>query len=230
MQSPPAVLFFHPRELGFIDGKLLIGGNVVGHFVLVEFFVGHHIEVAGAGQSEDDGLGFAGFLALQCLVDRHTDRVRRFGCRQNAFDPCEVFGGFKDLGLLNGDRLHQTVRLQLGKRRAHAMVAESAGVTGGGDKVTAEGIHFGKRTHHTGVAEVVGVGAAREAGAGGRLYGDEAVVGFAAELFAHEGRDQSAEVGAAAGTADDDIGFFAVFVKRGLGFKTDDRLVQHDLI
>ena len=37
-----------------------VGGDVVGHLAVVELLVGHHVEVAGAGQTEDDGLFFAG--------------------------------------------------------------------------------------------------------------------------------------------------------------------------
>ena len=45
-----------------------------------------------------------------------------------------------------------------------------------------------------------------------------------------KGADQAAQVGAAAGTADDDIGLDAVLLQRGLGLKADDGLVQQHLI
>ena len=43
--------------------QLLVGGDVVGHLAVVELLVGHHVEVAGAGQAEEDGLFLAGLLA-----------------------------------------------------------------------------------------------------------------------------------------------------------------------
>ena len=66
--------------------------------------------------------------------------------------------------------------------------------------------------------------------AGCRLDSDDLVVCFAAELLAHEGSDQAAEVGTAACAADDHVGLDAVFVKCGLGLETDDRLVQEHLV
>jgi hypothetical protein len=97
-------------------------------------------------------------------------------------------------------------------------------------KPAAEGVHLGERADHAGVAEVVGESAAREARAGRGLDGDEAVVLLAAELLAHERRDEAAEVGAAARAADDDVGLDAVFVHRDLGLEADDGLVQQHLV
>ncbi len=71
---------------------------------------------------------------------------------------------------------------------------------------------------------------ARKARAGGRLDRDDLIVRLAAQLFTHKGRDQTAEVAPAAGTADDHVGLDAVFVQRGLGLQTDDRLVQQHLV
>ena len=110
------------------------------------------------------------------------------------------------------------------------MVPKAACVVGRGDEAGAERVHFGQRADHTGIAEVIGELAAREARAGRGLNGDDAVVGFSAELLAHKGRNQAAEVRAAAGAADDDVGLDAVFIKRSLGLQTDDRLVEQHLI
>ena len=46
-----------------------VGGDAVGHLAVVELLVGHHVEVAGAGETEDNGLCLAGLLALEGLVD-----------------------------------------------------------------------------------------------------------------------------------------------------------------
>ena len=120
--------------------------------------------------------------------------------------------------------------VQLREDGAHAVVAQAARVVGRGDEAAAERVHLRQRADHAGVAEVIREHAARQAGAGGGLDGDEAVVLFAAQLFAHERGDQAAEVRAAAGAADDDVGRDAVFVEGDLRLKADDRLVQQHLI
>src|SRR5699024_4497720 len=100
---------------------------------------------------------------------------------------------------------HQAVVVQLGKHGAHAVEAQAAGVVGRGDEPRAQRVHFCQRADHAGVAEVVGKAAAGKAGAGGRLHGDDAVIPLAAQLFAHEGGNQPAQVGTAARTADDNV-------------------------
>src|SRR5699024_1137860 len=138
----------------------------------------------------------------------------------------EVLGGLKDLGLLHAGGLHVAVGVELGEGGAHAVVAQAAGVVGGGDETAAQGVHLGQGADHAGVAEVVGVLAPGQAGAGGGLHGDEAVVRLAPELLPHEGGDETAQVAAAAGTADDDVGLHAVLVQGGLALQADDRLVE----
>ena len=61
-----------------------IGGDVVAHLAVVELFIGHHIEIAGAGETEDDGLFLAGLLALKGFVDGGADGVAAFGGGQDA--------------------------------------------------------------------------------------------------------------------------------------------------
>ena len=89
------VLFFYDGKSCKALFKLLIGGDVVGHLAVVELFICNHIEVAGAGQTEHDGLFFAGFLALERFVDRNADRVAGFGSRQNALNARKLLGSFK---------------------------------------------------------------------------------------------------------------------------------------
>ena len=50
------------------------------------------------------------------------------------------------------------------------------------------------------------------------------------ELLAHERGDQTAQVAAAAGAADNDIWHYAVLIQRDLGLQTNDGLVQQDLV
>ena len=103
-------------------------------------------------------------------------------------------------------------------------------MVGGGDKAVAQGVHLGHGADLTGVAEVVFEHAPGQAGAGGRLHGDDAVVRLAPQHLAHEGGDQTAQIGAAAGAADDDIRLDAVFIQSRLCLQTDDGLVQQHLI
>ena len=100
----------------------------------------------------------------------------------------------------------------------------------GRNKVAAESVHFGKRTYHTGIAEIICVNASCKARAACGFYGYYPVVLFAAKLFAHERRDQSAEIGSAARTSDYHVGNDTVFIKRGLCLKTDHALVKEYLV
>ena len=194
------------------------------------FLISDHIEVTCAGEAEDDVLGFAGFFALEGLVDGHADCVGALRGGKDAFNAGEHLSCFEDFGLLDGNSFHQAVVVELGEHGAHAVIAKAACVVGSRDEVAAQCVHLGERAYHSGVAEVVSVNAASEARAGSRLNCDDLIVRLAAELLAHERSDEAAEVGTAAGAADDHVGFDAVFVEGRLGLKTDDGLVQKDLI
>ena len=63
------VLTGHLGQRGEAGFQFRVGGDVVRHLAVVELFVGHHVEVAGARQAEDNGLCLAGLLALEGLVD-----------------------------------------------------------------------------------------------------------------------------------------------------------------
>ena len=194
------------------------------------FLISDHIEVTCAGEAEDDVLGFAGLFALESFVDSYADRVGALRSGKDAFNAGEHLSCFKDFGLLDGNSFHQAVVIELGEHGAHAVVAKAAGMVGSGDEVASQRVHLGQRAHHTGVAEVISVDAACETRAGSRLNCDDLIVRFAAELLAHEGSDEAAEVGTAAGAADDHVGLDAILVEGRLGLKTDDGLVQKDLI
>ena len=117
--------------------------------------------------------------------------------------------------------------VKFAQNRAHAVVTQSAGVARSRHKAAAESIHLCQRTDFAGIAVVVNITPAGQARTACRFYGDKAVIGFAAEFFAHKGGDQTAEVGAAAGASDDYIGLDIVFVKRSFGFHTDNTLMEH---
>ena len=178
----------------------------------MELLIGHHIEVAGAGEAKDNGLLFAGLLALHSLVDGYPDGVTGLRRRKDALHPGELLRRLKDLCLLYRTGLHQPLMVQLGEHGAHAVVPKTSGVVGGGNEVAAQSVHFGQGADLAGVTEVVCEFAAGEAGAGGGLHGDELVIPLAPQLFTHEGGDQTAQVAAAAGAADDDIGHDVVLV------------------
>ena len=72
------------REGREARGQLLVGRDDVGHLVVVELLVGDEIEIAGAGEAEDDGLFLARFLALERLVDGGADGVAALGGGQDA--------------------------------------------------------------------------------------------------------------------------------------------------
>ena len=79
------ISFRHLRQLCDACGKLLVGRDNIGHFMIVELLIRNEIEVAGAGQSEDNGLLLPCFLALKRFVDGGADGVAALGGRQDAF-------------------------------------------------------------------------------------------------------------------------------------------------
>ncbi len=81
-----------------------------------------------------------------------------------------------------------------------------------------------------GVAEVVGVFAARERGTSRRLDGDDAHRFLLAQLLAEEGEAEPAEIRAAAGTADHDVGPEAGHLHLLDRLDADHRLVDQHVI
>ena len=65
------------------DLQFFIGGNVVAHGAVMICLVCCHIKVAGTGQTEQNGLSFAGLLALECFVDCGADGVAGFRSWKN---------------------------------------------------------------------------------------------------------------------------------------------------
>ena len=57
----------------------------------MEFLIGHHVKVAGAGQAEDDGLFLAGLLALERFVDGHPDGVAALRGGENTLNFLKMF-------------------------------------------------------------------------------------------------------------------------------------------
>ena len=152
-------------------------------------------------------------------------RRRKNGLHLGKLNRCVEY-----IGLLDRNRLHITVVVQLGEDRAHAVVAQAACVVGRGHEAVAERVHAGQRRNVAGIAEIVNVLAAREGRAGRRLNRNDARVSLAEQFILHERGDQAAEVGAAAGTADHDIRILVEHLHSLLALQTDDGLVQQHLI
>ena len=74
----------HLGQLGEAGLQFCVSGDIVGHLAVVELLIGHHVEVAGAGQAKDDGLFLAGLPALEGLVDGGADGVAALGGGQDA--------------------------------------------------------------------------------------------------------------------------------------------------
>ena len=120
--------------------------------------------------------------------------------------------------------------VELGDERAHSVVAQAARMVRGGDEAAAECVHAGQRRYLAGITEIIGVAAARQGGAGGRLDRDKIGVFAAQQLVLHKGGDQAAEVGAAAGAANDNVRVFAQLLHCRLGLQADDGLVEQHLV
>ena len=94
----------------------------------------------------------------------------------------------------------------------------------------AEGVHLHQRRHPCGVAEVVGVDAARERRARRRLDRGDLRVDLARELLPQEGEGQAREVGAAARAADDVCRGVTRHLKLQQCLLADDGLVQEHVV
>ena len=124
------ILDFRQQIRAALD--ILVAGDEVSHFAVVELAVCDHIEVACAGEAEDDVFGFACFFAFEGFVDGGLDGVGGFGGGEDAFDAGEHLRGFEDFGLLDGDGAHQLLVVELGEDGAHAVIAKAAGVNRAG--------------------------------------------------------------------------------------------------
>ena len=110
------------------------------------------------------------------------------------------------------------------------MVAQAARVVGRGTELAAKRIHAHKRRGFRRVAKIIGVTSPGKGRTGGGLHGDKTDIVFPFKTFRHKRRDQTAQVGAAAGAANDDIGLDTEFIKRRFGLQTDNRLVHNDMV
>ena len=149
-----------------------------------------------------------------------------FRCRKDTLHLGKHLSGFKYLGLLHTSGCQNTLVIQFGYHGTHAMIAQSSGMAGGRNETAAQRVHLGKRTYFTGIAEIISIFTSCQAGAGCRFYCNDIVIGLATEHFACKRRDQTAQIGTAAGTADDHVCLDTIFVEGSLSLQTDNRLMQ----
>ena len=141
-----------------------------------------------------DGLFLTGLAALDRLVHGNADGVAGFRSRQDTLYAGKILGGLEDLGLLDRSSLHVALGIELRQNGVHAVIAQTTCMVRCGNIVAAERIHLLQRAYPAGVAIIVGIAPAREGGAAGGFDGDEPVVVFAAQLFAHERSDEPCEI------------------------------------
>ena len=148
-----AISYLYMYESNLVAGELRdavkaflqvgVGGNGIGHLAVMEFLIGHHVKVAGARQTEDDGLFLADLLALKRFVDGHPDGVAALRGGEDTLNAGELLSGLKHAGLLHAAGLHQAVVVELAQDAAHAVVAQAACVVGAGDEAGAQSVHLG---------------------------------------------------------------------------------------
>ena len=211
-------------------GEVLVCGDGVRHRAVVILLVGGKIEVSRPRQSEEDGLFLPLLFAAERLVDRYADGVRTLGRGQDALALGEHDRRLEHLALLDRHGAEIPVVAELRDNGAHAVIAQAARVARRRHEAAAQRIHLGKRRDPRRIAEIIGIFAARHRGAARRLDADEFDIVLPLQFVPHEGRDEPAEVGAAAHAADDDIGGDAVLFERRLALEPDDRLVQQNVV
>ena len=136
----------------------------------------------------------------------------------------------KHLGLRVGARFDQPELLQEADQRRHPVIAQPAGMEARRHEGRTERVHLDQRRQMPGVAEIIGVFAARQARAGRRLAGDDAQLAAAAQPRADEREGDAGEIAAAAGAADDDVGIVAGHLELRHRLLADDRLVQQHVV
>jgi hypothetical protein len=192
--------------------------------------VGSHVEVAVAADVDEDHALLARLLGRLCLVEGGADRVRRLGRRDDPLAGGEAHRRLEGGVLADRLRLDHPLLDQRGETGRVPVVAQAAGVDGRRDEVVPQRVHRHQRRHADGVPEVVGVDAAGQRGAGGRLGGDEARLFALAQVGPDEGIGDAGEVGPAADAADHYVWVFPRHLHRRDRLLADHRLVQADVV
>ena len=127
-------------------------------------------------------------------------------------------------------RLDHPLLDERAERRRVAVVAQPARVDRRRDEAVAERVHRHQRRQARGVAEVVGVDAARERRARRGLGREEAHVRALAQVAPDPRVREPGEVGPAADAADDDVGRLARHLHLGDRLLADHGLVQQHVV
>ncbi len=183
-----------------------------------------------AAEVEQDGLALALFLAALGFPEGAGDRVVCFRSRNDALGLGKGESGGEGFELGDGRGFHLAGVQHVADQRAHAVVAESAGVESGGDKGAAQGVHFYQRGEVPGVAEVVGEFAFGQARAGRGFHAYGADVALATQFLADVGEGHAGEVGSAAGATHDHIRGVVGHGQLLHAFLADDGLVQEHVV
>ena len=112
----------------------------------------------------------------------------------------------------------------------HAVVAQPAGVDGGGDEVVPQGVHLDNWGHLGGVAVIKGVNTFGQRRRGRGLYRHQAGALAVFQVLAQEGQGNAAKVRAAAHAADHHVWVFTGQVHLLEGFLADHGLVQEHVV
>ena len=142
----------HPASVQMLQGEMLQRfddgfGRVLVIFQLAaeKFVVGRHVEMAVAGQAEEDGFFLASGLAAQGFVDGCTDGVAGLGGGDDAFGTSKLHASLESADLRHGDRLQLLFVEQLRDQGRGAVVAQTAGMDAGGHEIVPEGVHLHDR-------------------------------------------------------------------------------------
>ncbi len=132
---------------------------------------------------------------LSLFVDAGSDGVVGLGRGHDAFGAGEGDAGLEGGELRYGHRFDQLLVIELRYQRRVAVVAQAAGVDAGWHEVVAEGVHQHHWRELGGVAEIIGVVAARQGGTGFGFHRNQTHL-LAGCLVGEEGEGRAAEVGA----------------------------------
>ena len=118
---------------------------------------------------------------------------------------------------------------ELRHQRCGTVVAQTTGMDAGGHKVVAKSIHAGNRCHFCRIAVIKLINTLGQGRATGRFNSLDTNI-LAIRLVSDKGESDTGEVRTTAVTTDHRVGVIAGNLELLFGFKTDDGLMQHDMI
>ena len=91
------------------------------HLAVVEFLVGHQVEIPCACQAEKDGFCFPGLFALFRFIHRSQNRVAALRGGEDALYPGKLLRHLEDIGLIDRYGFHIPIGVKLAEGGTHAM-------------------------------------------------------------------------------------------------------------